>query len=106
MNTSVIQIEWLHIGIALLPMLPVVALMFVWSERGWMSLYSIARMLLQLIAIGKNPGNFVLFNNFSHKKNCSKVRAQKVLYHHNDTENSYQCQMGQMFSFCSTSCRS
>ncbi|MDA7687742.1 ABC transporter permease [Pseudomonadales bacterium] len=52
MNTSVIQIEWLHIGIALLPMLPVVALMFVWSERGWMSLYSIARMLLQLIAIG------------------------------------------------------
>ena len=52
MNTSVIQIEWLHLGIALVPMLPVVVLMFLWSDRGWTSLYSIARMLLQLIAIG------------------------------------------------------
>ncbi|MEH6556723.1 MAG: ABC transporter permease [Oceanicoccus sp.] len=52
MNTSVMQIEWLNIGIALLPMIPVVALLFFWSERGWTAIYSIARMLIQLVVIG------------------------------------------------------
>lgn len=52
MNTNVVQIEWLNIGIALLPMIPVVVLFFCWSERGWTAVYSIARMLTQLVVIG------------------------------------------------------
>ncbi len=52
MNASVMQIEWLNIGIALLPMIPVVALLFFWSERGWTGIYSIARMLIQLVVVG------------------------------------------------------
>lgn len=52
MNSTVAQIEWLDIGVALLPMILVVALLFRWSTRGWTSVYSIARMLLQLVMIG------------------------------------------------------
>jgi putative ABC transport system permease protein len=52
MNNSVAQIGWFDIGIALLPMLLVVAILFRWSSRGWTSVYSIARMLLQLVLIG------------------------------------------------------
>ncbi len=52
MNTQVVQIQWLEIGIALIPMIPVVVLLFRWSERGWTAIYSIARMLIQLIVIG------------------------------------------------------
>lgn len=52
MNSTVAQIEWLDIGVALLPMILVVGLLFRWSPRGWTSVYSIARMLLQLVMIG------------------------------------------------------
>ncbi len=52
MNSNVVQIEWLEIGIALLPMIPVVVLLFLWTGRGWTAVYSIARMLLQLVLIG------------------------------------------------------
>lgn len=52
MNTSVVQIEWLEIGIALLPMILVIIILFRWSERGWTAIYSVARMLIQLIVIG------------------------------------------------------
>ena len=52
MNTSVMQLEWLNIGIALLPMIPVIVLVFFWSERGWTAIYSIARMFIQLVVIG------------------------------------------------------
>lgn len=33
-------------------MIPVIVLLFRWSERGWTAIYSIARMLIQLIVIG------------------------------------------------------
>ena len=52
MNGNVIQIEWLEIGIALLPMTLVIGILFAWSGRGWTATYSVARMLVQLIVIG------------------------------------------------------
>lgn len=52
MNSNVVQIEWLEIGIAMLPMILVIAILFRWSGRGGRAIYSIVRMLLQLIAIG------------------------------------------------------
>lgn len=52
MNSNVVQIEWLQIGIACLPMIPVIVILFRWSMRGWTALYSITRMLIQLIVIG------------------------------------------------------
>lgn len=52
MNNSVTQIEWLDLGIAFIPMIVVIAIVFRWSERGWIALYSIARMLIQLIVVG------------------------------------------------------
>tara|TARA_R100001143_G_C3360729_1_gene135372 strand:+ start:1248 stop:1958 length:711 start_codon:yes stop_codon:yes gene_type:complete len=52
MNTSVVQIEWFEICIALLPMVIVIAILFRWSERGWTAIYSVSRMLIQLIVIG------------------------------------------------------
>ena len=52
MNTTVTQIEWIKIAVALFTMIPVVALLFLWSERGWTAVYSIARMLVQLVVIG------------------------------------------------------
>ena len=52
MNTRVVQIEWAEIAVALLPMLPVVVLLFLWSDRGRTSVYSIARMLIQLLVVG------------------------------------------------------
>ena len=51
-NNNVAQIEWLELGIALLPMTIVFAILFRWSERGWTALYSTSRMLLQLIVVG------------------------------------------------------
>ena len=52
MNTTVVQIEWLEIGIAMLPMAFVIAILFRWSDQAWIGLYSIGRMLVQLIVIG------------------------------------------------------
>ncbi|MGI9325859.1 MAG: ABC transporter permease [Pseudomonadales bacterium] len=52
MNNDVVQIEWLEIGIALLPMVLVMIILFRWSARGWTAIYSTARMLIQLIVIG------------------------------------------------------
>ena len=52
MNTSVVQIGWFEICIALLPMVIVIAILFRWSERGWTAIYSVSRMLIQLIVIG------------------------------------------------------
>lgn len=52
MNSNVVQIEWLEIGIAMLPMILVIVILFRWSTRGWTAIYSIARMLVQLIVIG------------------------------------------------------
>ena len=52
MSSNVIQIEWLQIGIALLPMTLVVFILFRWTTQALTSVYSIARMLIQLIVIG------------------------------------------------------
>jgi len=52
MNNNVIQIEWFEIGVAFLPMTFVIAILFAWSGRVWTAIYSISRMLVQLIVIG------------------------------------------------------
>jgi putative ABC transport system permease protein len=52
MEDNVLQIEWLEIGVAMLPMSLVLIILFRWSERGWTAIYSVARMLIQLIVIG------------------------------------------------------
>lgn len=52
MTEGVVQIQWLEITIAMLPMLLVLALLFRWSDKGLMASYSVARMLMQLVVIG------------------------------------------------------
>lgn len=52
MNEGVIQIGWHAIGIALLPMALVIAILFRWSGGAGTAVYSIGRMLVQLVVIG------------------------------------------------------
>lgn len=52
LNDGVIDIAWLDIGYALIPMALVFVILFHWSDRGWTALYSSARMVVQLITIG------------------------------------------------------
>jgi len=52
MNNNVVQINWIDLGIALLPMTIVIYILFRWSARGWTAVYSISRMLIQLIVVG------------------------------------------------------
>ena len=52
MNSNVIQLEWFEISIGMLPMIAVVIILFRWSDRGKTAIYSIVRMLIQLVAIG------------------------------------------------------
>ncbi len=75
MNTSVMQLEWLNIGIALLPMIPVIVLVFFWSERGWTAIYSIARMFIQLVVIG-----YFLVYIFATSDPC-RTRGRQLLVH-------------------------
>ncbi len=52
MNVSVAQIEWLDLTVLLLPVALVVGILFRWREGGWNAVYALARMLVQLVAIG------------------------------------------------------
>lgn len=52
MNTSIQTIPIIHLTLAFIPVLIVIIIMFRWSLRGWYAVYSVIRMLLQLILIG------------------------------------------------------
>ena len=52
MTATVHIISWLDIAIGFIPMSIALLIMFRWSDRGFMALYSTARMLIQLIVIG------------------------------------------------------
>lgn len=52
MTDTLPVISVFHLAFAFVPVAIVIAVMFVWSLKGWTALYALARMLIQLVLIG------------------------------------------------------